>query len=123
MGTKTKSQETSTNNVDELLDAPVTGQPTEEQKEALKAQIAELKAKEKELKAALKGEKVKKTRELKGEMVTFKNKAGDQITGLGVLYYVTRSNGKLHYKEASQVSIMTPEEVTAYNEEQANLVK
>lgn len=43
---------------------------------------------------------------LKGEMVTFKNKKGERITGMGVLYYVARMNGKLHYKEASQVQIL-----------------
>lgn len=45
-------------------------------------------------------------REVKGVMVKFKNKAGQEIVGPGVLYYVTRCNGKLHYKEASQVTLL-----------------
>lgn len=48
-------------------------------------------------------------RELKGEMVKFKNKSGQEIVGPGVLYYVARMNGKLHYKEASQVTILPPD--------------
>lgn len=39
----------------------------------------------------------------KGKMVTFLTQKGQRITGYGVEYYVTRCNGKLHYKEASQV--------------------
>jgi len=42
----------------------------------------------------------------KGVMVRFTNKAGQTITGMGVEYYVARMNGKLHYKEASQVTIL-----------------
>lgn len=45
-------------------------------------------------------------REYKGEMVTFTNKAGQRIIGPGVLYYVARMDGKLHYKEKSQVVIL-----------------
>lgn len=90
--------------------------------DAINAEIEAAKLRIKELKAQAKGEKVKVPRELKGEMVTFTNKAGDRITGLGVLYYVARMKGKLHYKEASQVTKMTPEEITAWeaeNKEQA----
>jgi hypothetical protein len=37
-------------------------------------------------------------------MIAFKNKAGHQIIGPGQKYYVVRTNdGKLHYKEMSQV--------------------
>lgn len=45
-------------------------------------------------------------RENKGEWVRFKNNAGKEIVGPGVLYYVCRMNGKLYYKEASQVEIL-----------------
>lgn len=50
--------------------------------------------------------KVKTPRVIKGDVVTFKNKAGETITGPGVLYYVVRFNKKLHYKEASQVTVL-----------------
>lgn len=117
--------------VDDLLDGPEVGtetltegaeastgtELTDEVKEngenADKAQLeALIKAKAdelKKLKAELKGEKPKKERTLKGQMVAFKNKAGDVITGLGQMYYVARHGGKLHYKEASQV-ILLPED-------------
>lgn len=55
---------------------------------------------------AKKGREPKALRDLKGVMVTFFNKKGERITGMGTLYYVTRFNGKLHYKEASQVQIL-----------------
>ncbi len=42
----------------------------------------------------------------KGVMVRFTNKAGQTITGMGVEYYVARMDGKLHYKEASQVTVL-----------------
>ena len=45
-------------------------------------------------------------RELKGVMVRFRNQKGEIITGLGVKYYVVRFEGKLHYKEASQVTFI-----------------
>ncbi len=79
----------------------------------VKAKIEEMKAEEKRLKSLLKGEKPKVAKETKGVMVTFTNKAGETITGKGVLYYVTRSGGKLHYKEATQVTILSPEEIEA----------
>lgn len=52
----------------------------------------------------------KAPRELKGQLVRFKNKKGEEITGMGVLYYVVRFEGKLHYKEASQVKEIQPAE-------------
>ncbi len=54
-------------------------------------------------------EKVKKEpidRSLKGTMVAFRTKDGKVVVGMGVLYYVARMDGKLHYKEASQVTIL-----------------
>lgn len=111
-----------TNEVDDLLDGPEATAPgtttdetatpptAEEVKKKsqeeidLEEQIKALKNKLREVK----GVPAKKDRVLKGTMVAFKNKAGDVITGLGVMYYVARHNGKLHYKEASQV-VMLPE--------------
>lgn len=60
----------------------------------------------------------KAPRSLKGVPVTFTTKGtGEKVTGLGVLYYVTRMDGKLYYKEASQVHVLTDEEVAALNTE------
>lgn len=42
----------------------------------------------------------------KGQMVAFRTKTGQVVIGSGVLYYVARMNNKLHYKEASQVTIL-----------------
>lgn len=42
----------------------------------------------------------------KGVMVRFHNKAGQEIVGYGVHYYVVRYKGKLHYKEASAVTVL-----------------
>jgi len=100
------NNETSQENAQEVLIEGLTP-------DQVKAKIDEMKAEEKRLKALLKGEKPKVAKETKGVMVTFTNKAGEQITGKGVLYYVTRSGGKLHYKEASQVKILTEEEIAA----------
>lgn len=103
--------------VDDLLgeETPVVnGTPSQADIDAINAEIEAAKIRIKELKAAAKGQKVKVNRELKGEMVTFTNKSGARITGLGVLYYVARMDGKLHYKEASQVTKMTEEEVAEY---------
>lgn len=58
-------------------------------------------------------------RQLKGEMVTFKTSKDKTVVGMGTIYYVARMNGKLYYKEASQVHIMTPEEIKTYEDEQA----
>lgn len=73
---------------------------------AANEEIKALQAKIKELKAKNKGESVKPSRTLKGQMVTFLNKKGERITGLGVTYFVARSGGKLHYKEATQVTLL-----------------
>lgn len=80
-------------------------------KDKAKADAIELKKKLKDEKAALKAkEKEEKApREIKGIMVTFTNKAGETIKGKGVLYYVVRQDGKLHYKEASQVTVLPAE--------------
>lgn len=96
---------------------PFEGKTPEEIKAILDKAQADLKA----LRALSKGEKPKAERVNKGVMVTFKNKAGEQITGLGVLYYVTRAGGKLHYKEASNVHVLTPEEIEALPKESENL--
>ena len=74
--------------------------------EQARAQLKALKEAEKEAKAK---------KETKGVMVTFTNQAGETITGKGVLYYVTRVDKKLHYKEASQVKVLTPDEIEALN--------
>lgn len=84
----------------------VAEETADQKKARIDAAIKALKDQEKALKAELKGEKPKVDRVLKGHMVTFRNKAGEQVTGLGTLYYVTRMNGKLFYKEASQVAIL-----------------
>lgn len=75
-------------------------------KEQIEADIKAAQDKIKALKAEAKGQKVKAEKVIKGRMVAFKNKAGDQITGMGNLYYVARHGGKLHYKEASQVTLL-----------------
>jgi hypothetical protein len=72
--------------------------------EVIKQKQAELK----NLKAVAKGETPKAARVVKGVMVAFKNKKGETITGPGVVYYVARHDGKLHYKEGSQV-VFLPE--------------
>lgn len=46
------------------------------------------------------------TRQTKGMLVTFTTKKGQRIIAPGVLYYVTKCNGRLHYKEASQVQLL-----------------
>lgn len=87
--------------------AEVAKTPEELEQERLDAEIKEAQERIKALRAQKKGEKVKTPRTLKGQMVAFKNKAGETVTGLGVLYYVTRAaGGKLHYKEASQVQVL-----------------
>jgi FKBP-type peptidyl-prolyl cis-trans isomerase len=102
---------TTAEGTNEGSDAPTVQEVTEKTqeqltKEAADAEIKALQEKIKELKAKAKGEKVKKEKVLKGQNVTFTNKAGERITGLGVIYYVVRSGGKLHYKEASQVQVL-----------------
>lgn len=72
--------------------------------EVIKQKQAELK----NLKAVAKGESPKAARVVKGVMVAFKNKKGETIIGPGVVYYVARADGKLHYKEGSQV-VFLPE--------------
>jgi len=111
---KTATQDTT---VDDLLNGGEETQTvenaapaqTDEEKAKIEEEIKALQAKVKELKSLAKGEKPKKERVLKGRMVAFKNKAGEQIVGLGQLYYVARAGGKLHYKEASQV-VTLPED-------------
>lgn len=76
----------------------------DEAKEAAKKLKAEQKEAAKALKAAEKGEKGE--RQLKGQKVTFTNQKGEVIEGYGQLYYVVRQGGKLHYKEASKVTVM-----------------
>lgn len=75
-----------------------------------KAQLDELlkslDQQKKDIKAAAKGQKPAAAATPKGVMVSFKNKAGETITGYGTLYFVARYNKKLHYKEASNVSVL-----------------
>lgn len=75
--------------------------------ELLRAQIEQLQARNLELEA----KKSKSTKKPKGEPVTFTNQKGEQILGYGVLYYVVRMNGKLHYKETSSVTKITEAEL------------
>lgn len=51
----------------------------------------------------------KEPRKVKGEMVTFKNKKGEIITGMGQLYWCVRMDGKLHYKEFSAAEVLDPD--------------
>ena len=85
--------------------------PVVNQETAQADPLAELKAQLEIAKQALKDAKEKqkaepKARKLKGTMVTFTNKAGETISGLGNLYYVVRQGGKLHYKEFSAVTVL-----------------
>lgn len=91
-----------------------------ELEEKIQKQKDELKELQKQ-KKALKSPNM--PRALKGVMVTFKNKAGVQVTGMGSRYYVVRMDGKLHYKEESQVTLMTEDEIVEYNRAQAAKVK
>lgn len=79
------------------------------------AEIKAIQDRIKELRRLKKGEKPKVEKEIKGVMVSFKNKAGEEITGMGSRYYVVRFGGKLHYKQEDAVHVMTDEEVAAYN--------
>jgi FKBP-type peptidyl-prolyl cis-trans isomerase len=102
---------TEANGTNEGSEAPTVEEvtaKTQEQltKEAADAEIKKLQEQIKELRQKAKGEKAKKEKVLKGQNVTFTNKAGERITGLGVIYYVVRHGGKLHYKEASQVQVL-----------------
>ena len=74
--------------------------------------IEELKAEQKVLAEqikALKTSVVRAKKPAKGVMVSFTNQAGDLIQGLGVLYYVVRKDGKLHYKAADTVTLVVSE--------------
>jgi hypothetical protein len=88
-------------------EAPVAEEKSPEEL-ALDKEIADLKAKLKELTAQKKGTEPREPREVKGVWCAFKNKKGDKIVGKGVEYMVARMDGKLHYKEKSQV-IFLPE--------------
>lgn len=96
----TKTEETEEVDSAEALTAALAGEPTAKEKKEKQAKVP------------------KAPRDLKGVPVTFTTKGtGEQITGLGVLYYVTRYKGKLYYKEASQVHVLTAEEIAALAEE------
>ncbi len=100
---------------------PETGavQLTDAEKKDIKKQQEALKQQMKELNAKLKNKPAPKPKkEPKGVLVSFKNQAGTEITGLGTLYYVTRSGGKLHYKEATAVHVLDEAEIAAYNDAQ-----
>jgi len=49
---------------------------------------------------------VLRERSLKGQMVAFHTKKGELVVGHGVRYWVARMDGKLHYKEESQVTFL-----------------
>lgn len=87
----------------------VTVEPSEV--ELLKLQVEQLRAQNAELSKAK--ERKPSSRKLKGTMVTFKTQSGEEITGMGVLYYVTRHNGKLYYKAADAVTVLPVEEKKA----------
>lgn len=80
--------------------------------EKAKAELEKAKQLLKDAKAAEKTEP--KEKKLKGTMVTFVNKAGETIKGLGNLYYVVRQDGKLHYKAEDAVTVLedTAEQIT-----------
>lgn len=90
--------------------------PSLSELDQLKQMEKDLKEKIKAAKAAAKG--VKAVKEAKGEMIRFTNKAGETIQGKGVLYYVVRHGGRLHYKESTAVEKMTPEEIEAWKASQ-----
>lgn len=115
--TENPAQDEQAQNQETAVSNPFDGKNPEEIKAILEKAQADLKA----LKLMAKGEKPKAERVNKGVMVTFTNKAGEQITGLGVLYYVTRAGGKLHYKEASNVHVLTQEEIDALPKANENL--
>lgn len=79
--------------------APVVISPLELAKQALAAAREQVKA--------LKVTEPKVKKEPKGVPVSFQNQAGETITGNGTLYYVVRFNGKLHYKAADAVTLLT----------------
>ena len=85
------------------------GVVTDEQKAAIQADIDALQAQIKDLRLKKKGQKPKVEKENKGIMVAFKNKKGETIVGKGVVYYVARAGGKLHYKEGSAVIFLKPD--------------
>lgn len=93
------------------VDSTETETPVIDPLAQLKADLEAAKLKLKEAKDAAKG--TKQPKDKKGVMVSFTNKAKEEITGLGNLYYVVRQGGKLHYKEASQVKVLTAEEIAA----------
>lgn len=67
----------------------------------LAQQLEDALAQVNKLKALLKPKK-----EPKGDKVEFIDGEGNVIEGYGVLYYCVRHNGKLKYKEASQVNVI-----------------
>lgn len=119
---KNKTPET----VDELLGQPEDNANTNQAptgpvktKEEFEKEIAELQAKIKATRAEMKGEKPKKEKVVKGVMVTFQNKEGKTITGMGTRYYVVRQDGKLHYKAEDAVHVLTQEEIDALPKDNA----
>lgn len=48
----------------------------------------------------------KPTKRPKGDKVKFTTQKGVEVEGYGVLYYCTRFDGKLVYKEASTVEVL-----------------
>ena len=132
-----KKQKPTKDDLDELLDGPTGADPVadpvaeakavaKKAQEEAKAKIKEIQAKAKaeakelkekakaEAKAAKEAAKSEKSpRESKGVMVEFTNQAGETIKGKGVLYYVVRQDKKLHYKEASKVTILSEAEAEA----------
>lgn len=62
------------------------------------------KAEMKKIKELAKAQKVKKVNE--GTPVRFENQASETIEGPGVLYYVVRAGGKLHYKKATSCEVL-----------------
>ena len=112
--------------LDELLDGSGETDPVAAAKAAAKKAQAEAKAKIKEIQEAAKKaakelkekakaeakaakEAIKPSRESKGVMVEFTTQAGELVRGKGVLYYVVRQDKKLHYKEASKVTLLPTE--------------
>ena len=118
MAKKPEQKPASEMEIDEIL-GPVSAAPKKKRGKInlptdLATPKAEMVAKEKADKP--KTEKVKsdkpkepkEPRKLKGEMVTFKNKKGETIVGMGQLYFCVQIKGKLHYKQFDAVEVLDP---------------
>lgn len=115
MAKSSKQKAVSDKDLDELL-GPEPPKPAKkrgkiEQPAPVVKTFKEIMAEQPEKPKTEKPSKVKEPkapRKLKGEMVTFKNKKGETITGMGQLYFCVSVKGKLHYKQFDAVEILDP---------------